>query len=154
MNIPIASGMRRRTWLAPCQSISSKTVLPCFSNPLTCSQLVPYQWPNTRADSKKALLAGLRFSPVVLLSVGRISLDRILVARPPHMSRLRKAATFCLRFVTQLKICWGYPRHQKSAWNALFHEKIASLLVNHHDHNILEAQPKRFISLRKPSLQS
>ena len=56
------------------------------------------------------------------------------------MSRLRKAATFLLRFVTQLIICWGCPRHQKSAWNALFHEKIGRLLVNHRVRNILEAQ--------------
>ena len=47
----------------------------------------------------------------------------IQLCRRAHMSRLRKAATFCLRFVTQLKICWGYPWPQKSAQSAKFHEK-------------------------------
>ena len=76
------------------------------------------------------------------------------IPRPTVVSVHESSQEGCASCVTQLKICWGYPRHQKSAWNALFHEKIGSLLVNHHDHNILEAQPKRFISLRKPSLQS
>ena len=32
--------------------------------------------------------------------------------------------------------------------------KMGRKRENHHDDDILEAQPKRFISLRKPSLQS
>ena len=40
----------------------------------------------------------------------------------------------------------------RCVWN--YTPKMSRKRENHHDDDILEAQPKRFISLRKPSLQS
>ena len=71
-----------------------------------------------------------------------------------HMSRLGKAATFLLCFVTQLIFCWGYPRHQNSGNTSNFHEKNYTLLLNHHDRNILEGELLGVISRREPSLWS
>ena len=67
MNTLTASGIRERTWRAPCQSISSSTSRPAISCGSTDCRAVPFQSPCTRACSKKSPVATIASNSSALM---------------------------------------------------------------------------------------